>query len=363
MYKVTKPTLLLNKKIAIENITRMAKKAKAKGVNYRPHFKTHFSKEIGEWYRDLGVKCITVSSIDMAVYFASHGWTDITIAFPVNVRQIDVLSHLARQTNLGIVVESVAGMEQINDRIADPVDIYIKIDTGYRRTGIWHENVDEIKNLMDSIKDTHKFKGLLAHFGHTYKATDTNEVISIYDTGVERLNILRQQLGRDMMISVGDTPSSSLVEDYGEVDELRPGNLIFYDVMQAEIGSCKYDEVAVCLAAPVVAIYPDRSEVVLHCGAVHLSKDFLLDDKNQPYFGRIVTLNDKGWSKPIEGAKVTTLSQEHGKIILPEKELKKIKIGDLLGILPIHSCLTANLMKEYMTLRGEKISTIHSTGA
>lgn len=363
MYKVTKPTLLLDKKKAIDNITRMAKKAKSSGVIYRPHFKTHFSKEIGEWYRDLGVKCITVSSIDMAVYFASHGWADITIAFPVNVRQIDVLSHLAKQVNLGLVVESVAGMDKINEKISNPVDIYIKIDTGYRRTGMWHEQVDEIKALIQGINEPHRLKGLLAHFGHTYHAKDTNEVKSIYNTGIERLTNLREQLGGKMMISIGDTPSCSLVDEFGAVDEIRPGNLIFYDVMQAEIGSCKYDNIAVCMAAPVVAIYPERSEVVLHGGAVHLSKDFLMDENNTPYYGSVVSLQEKGWSAPIKGAKVISLSQEHGKVSLPEKEIKNLNIGDLLGILPVHSCLTANLMKEYMTLRGEKISTIHTTGA
>ncbi len=31
------------------------------------------------------------------------------------------------------------------------------------------------------------------------------------------------------------------------------------------------------------------------------------------------------------------------------------KVGDLLGVLPVHSCLTADLLKEYQTLDGERI--------
>ena len=33
----------------------------------------------------------------------------------------------------------------------------------------------------------------------------------------------------------------------------------------------------------------------------------------------------------------------------------KRNIGYLVGIVPVHSCLTANLMKGYLTLEGEEI--------
>jgi D-serine deaminase-like pyridoxal phosphate-dependent protein len=36
--------------------------------------------------------------------------------------------------------------------------------------------------------------------------------------------------------------------------------------------------------------------------------------------------------------------------------VEEVKSGDILGILPVHSCLTANLMKSYMTLEGEAIN-------
>lgn len=358
MYKITKPTFLLDKKKAIQNIKRMVAKTTASGVNYRPHFKTHFSKEIGEWYREQGVSSITVSSIDMAVFFASHGWDDITIAFPVNILQIDVLKHLAKQAKLGLVVESQSAIDAINTEIEESVDVYIKIDTGYHRVGIWHEEVEKIKSLGASVAQPHAFKGLLAHFGHTYAETQKGNIQSIYDYGVKSLNTLRDLINKNLLISIGDTPSCSLVDHFENVDEVRPGNLVFYDVMQAHIGSCQYADIAVCLAAPVVAVYPERSEVVVHAGAVHLSKD-RLEDEQGAYFGQMVTLEEKGWSAPLDGYRIKSLSQEHGKISVPQDHIKNFKVGDLIGILPIHSCLTANLMKEYITLSGEKIGTMH----
>ena len=58
---VDKPCLLIDEFIARANIHKMAKKARANKVNFRPHFKTHQSETIGEWFRDEGIKSITVS--------------------------------------------------------------------------------------------------------------------------------------------------------------------------------------------------------------------------------------------------------------------------------------------------------------
>ncbi|MDQ1351629.1 MAG: hypothetical protein QG657_1934, partial [Acidobacteriota bacterium] len=71
----------MDKEKALKNIIRIKEKiARSPGVRFRPHFKTHQSAQIGQWFREMGVSAITVSSVDMALYFAQHGWTDITIA-------------------------------------------------------------------------------------------------------------------------------------------------------------------------------------------------------------------------------------------------------------------------------------------
>ena len=49
MIQVTEPTMVLNEEVCKSNIARMAAKAKAANVVFRPHFKTHQSREIGEY--------------------------------------------------------------------------------------------------------------------------------------------------------------------------------------------------------------------------------------------------------------------------------------------------------------------------
>ncbi|HDR51998.1 MAG TPA: hypothetical protein ENN90_10345, partial [Mariniphaga anaerophila] len=57
---------------------------------------------------------------------------------------------------------------------------------------------------------------------------------------------------------------------------------------------------------------------------------------------------------------VSRLSQEHGIIKVSQKNFSHFKIGDLVEIVPIHSCLTANLSRKYLTTEGEEITMINT---
>ncbi len=98
--KINRPTLLVDEALCRRNIARMAEKARIAGVRFRPHFKTHQSAAIGEWFREAGVTAITVSSVSMARYFSGAGWSDITIAFPVNLREMEEINRLAGEIHL-----------------------------------------------------------------------------------------------------------------------------------------------------------------------------------------------------------------------------------------------------------------------
>ncbi|MCD6346711.1 MAG: alanine racemase, partial [Bacteroidales bacterium] len=100
MLEISVPTLLIDEEKVKRNINRMLAKARDHACTLRPHFKTHQSVEIGEWFRDKGVEKITVSSFDMALKFASAGWNDITVAFPVNILEISKINIIASTIDL-----------------------------------------------------------------------------------------------------------------------------------------------------------------------------------------------------------------------------------------------------------------------
>lgn len=357
--QITSPTLLVDKKKCMENIRFMTEKAKKHDVLFRPHFKTHQSRTIGHWFKKMGVDKITVSSVHMASYFANDDWKDITIAFPANIREIDLLNELAEEVQLNLTIENTEAVDYLNQELKFEVGFFIKIDTGYGRTGVTFDIFRTIDNILKHAEKSNKlkFKGFLTHAGHTYQAADAKEVLDIHIDSMHKLSLLRNQYIEkypDLIMSIGDTPSNSIADNFPEIDEIRPGNFIFYDLMQLHIGSCKFGQIAAVMACPVVAKHSGRKEIIVHGGAVHFSKDFITID-DQKIYGKLVWLNKKGWQDPEDPNYLIKLSQEHGTLKVSEEILSNIKIGDLVGIVPVHSCLTANLMKEYITVNDELI--------
>ena len=187
------------------------------------------------------------------------------------------------------------------------------------------------------------------------QASSKQEIREIYNDTITKMKQVKEKLASanvEAEISVGDTPCCSVVENFSEVDEIRPGNFVFYDVMQLNIGSCAEDDIAVAVACPVVAKHEERNEVVIYGGAVHLSKDSINEKR---IFGKIALPQKTGWGSIIPDSYVSSISQEHGIVKANYDLFNKVKIGDILMVLPIHSCLTVNLMREYHTIERESI--------
>lgn len=362
MIEIEKPTAIINENRVRKNIKRMANKAKKSGTKFRPHFKTHQSADIGEWFRDYGVKAITVSSVDMANYFANHGWNNITIAVPVNIKQINQISKLAGKISVNVLVEAVESVEALM-RIDYNLKLWIEIDIGYHRTGVNWQNTTKIENIVKAINqvDNLQLSGILTHAGHAYHANSVQELEKIFNDSIFRMNHIKEYLlskgHTNIKISVGDTPTCSVIDNFSGIDEIRPGNFVFYDLVQVKLGACEEKDIALVVGCPIIAKYPERNELVIYGGGVHLSKDFIILDNGLKSFGKIALPTTEGWSKALDNAFVSSISQEHG-IIKAKKELiKKSNIGDILMVIPVHSCLTANLHHNYQTLEGQRLNS------
>jgi D-serine deaminase-like pyridoxal phosphate-dependent protein len=355
---VTKPTLLLDQSKCEANISRMLQRASRAQAKFRPHFKTHQSAVVGQWFRKYGISAITVSSVSMAKYFAEHGWRDICIAFPVNLLEIDQINRLANYSSLSLLVESAEVVEQLGNKLKQSLGIYIKIDVGAGRTGIPADDAESVLKVYYAIRQQPKLSlvGLLTHAGQTYAAKNQAQTEGIANEAYNKMSRLKAMLpAENLLLSWGDTPSCSLLDSMPPFDEWRPGNFVFYDVMQSMIGSCKPSEIAVAMACPVVAVHRARNQVIIYGGAVHFSKEFIMHDDGKKLYGYVVELDENGWGEPISGAYMSGMSQEHGVVNLPGTYLDTIKPGNMLGILPIHSCLTAGAVREMLTLSGDLI--------
>ncbi|MGM0406798.1 MAG: alanine racemase, partial [Bacteroidota bacterium] len=298
---ISEPTLILDAKKCIKNIQFMSEKAAKNELIFRPHFKTHQSRAVGKWFEQNGVKKITVSSIKMAEYFANDNWKDITVAFPVNIREIDRINALAEEIQLNLTIENIEAVKFLKKNLIFPVHFFIKIDTGYHRTGVSADNLQFINRILKeaSASKNLAFKGFLVHSGDTYHTKNYQEIEHIFNqsaTYLKKLKEIYQNDYPDIILSIGDTPSCSLIDDFKDIDEMRPGNFVFYDLMQYNLGACNFDQIAVAMACPVVAIHHERKEIIIHGGAVHFSKDYIEINKEKVY-GQLVKLTKTRWKK------------------------------------------------------------------
>ncbi|WP_069131390.1 alanine racemase [Rhodohalobacter halophilus] len=346
-----KPSLILDPNRCKSNIARITQKAKDHGLDFRPHFKTHQSKEVGRWFRNEGINGITVSSVDMAKYFTEDGWSDITIAFPFYSGMIEGLKELESTTKLRLFLNDEQDIQRLNRELNNPFKIYIEIDAGYGRSGVSHNDYGKIEYLMKAAEEGElsKFHGFYIHDGGTYKARSIEEIKSLILDSHSALKTLKERYP-DAATSLGDTPSASVLKSFEGIDEITPGNLVFYDWMQVQIGSCRADDVAVWVEVPF-AQEISGNKAIVHSGAVHFSKDYILYNERKN-FGQVVH-PDSEKLIPKENCFLSALSQEHGTVSGFSKE--SIQENGSIRVLPIHSCLTANLFDKYITPDGKTI--------
>ena len=362
--KIKKPTIIVDEERVRKNVERMAKKAQKSGVRFRPHFKTHQSADIGEIFKEFGISVIAASSIDMAAYFAKHDWKDITVAIPVNIRQIDEINELAGKISLGLLVESIQSAKFLAENVLSSINVWVEIDTGDRRTGVDWKNTEKIESIATIIKESGNLSlsGILTHAGQSYEKESIEAVKKVHRDSISQMNAVKDYLSSkgfiDIEISIGDTPTCSIMDDFSGVDEIRPGNFVFNDLLQVSIGSCVEEDIAIAVACPVISKHPERNELIIYGGGAHLSRDSLERDGAQ-FFGLVALPTSMGWTSSMKNACVTKIVQEHGTIQAERDFIDRISPGDLLMILPIHSCLTANLHQTYQTLNGKILKSFH----
>ncbi len=340
------PTLFVDLDIVRANIQKMAQKAEHAEVEFRPHFKTHQSKSIGRIFREFGVDCITVSSIKMAKYFLEDGWKDITIAFPANILAAEYYNDIASKCSLKTLVISEEVIKKLDAQLEHKMGLYIEIDPNYGRSGIPISNTQQIRSVVECIAESKHFyaAGFYCHAGHSYQARSKMEIQAVAAEVLDALDVLKKEFP-DLPICFGDTPCCSVMNTFGPVDQISPGNFVFYDWMQVQIGACSPDEIGVYMECPIIEKFDDRRQVLIHGGAVHFSKESIQIGHNQSFGQPILS--------PIsQDTYLKNISQEHGLIQCGAEDYQSLRIGDIIRIYPIHSCLTADLMRKYYTKDG-----------
>ena len=106
------------------------------------------------------------------------------------------------------------------------------------------------------------------------------------------------------------------------------------DMQQYATSLVSPTELAVTVLARVVSLYPHRNEAMCDAGALAMSKD----TGPLPGFGHLISPpHATNWD-------LGRISQEHGTLVhrpgVDLKDVEKLKVGDVVRIVPQHACLT-----------------------
>ena len=128
---------------------------------------------------------------------------------------------------------------------------------------------------------------------------------------------------------------------------MRAGVYIFNDLVQAGIGACEIDDIALSVLTTVIGHQKDKGWVVTDAGWMSLSRDRgTASQKVDQGYGLVCDFA----GNPISDLIVIDTNQEHGIIARrpgSTAPLPEMSLGTLLRILPNHACATAAQFSQY----------------
>eukprot|EP00913_Durusdinium_trenchii_P019094 g17944.t1 len=293
------PCYIGYKSVIQRNSERMLQRAKQLGCQLRPHMKTHKTIQGGVLATDGTKRCITVSTLAEAEFYADAGFEDICYAVP-------------------ITAEKLPRAAQLHERC------------------LFHVCVDHPQAVEARCGQGTRLAGLYTHGGHSYDASQGIEAVrAVAQQEAEAVAAFARTLrGKPYclevpIVGVGSTPTCSNPPNQfpSEVTEMHPGNYIYYDTMQQALGSCSEEDIAVRVLTRVIGAYERRNLLLVDMGWTACSKQG--EDQN---FGR------------LEGhpeLKVVGLKQEAGLISSRDGspiDFAQFPLGTLLRLEPYHSC-------------------------
>jgi len=343
------------------NIERMQDVASAHGVRLRPHSKTHKSPSLARLQIARGAIGICCAKLGEAEVFAEAGIDDIRIPYPLNPVNADRLIALLDRAHMSFIVDHAAvarGWSDAMQRAERAVDVLVKVDVGFHRCGINPEGAGaaEFVAAVAALPGL-RFKGLLSHAGQAYGALSDDEVAGVAGAEARLMASLAQRV-RDRgvpveEISVGATPTARFSAKEPGITELRPGNYIYYDRMQVALGAATWGDCALTVLARVMTTHPDR--IILDCGSKTLTTDQARGPGNPAGYGVVMTTLDA--TAPDESILIERLSEEHA-TVKPSPSVRPtaaLRPGDLVRVVPNHSCVVSNLVDQVWLVAGDEV--------
>ena len=343
------PAALVDLDVVERNVAAMAERARRAGVRLRPHAKTHKTVEIARLQLAAGANGLSVAKVGEAEVFAAAGFQDLFVAYPVvgedKGRRLLALADRAR---LAVGVDSPDGartLDSVFRASGRRLDVLLKVDVGFHRVGVLPDHAVQAAQSISSLSGL-RLRGVFTHAGHAYLAESPEGVAEVGRSEgsilVETAQRIRDSGIEIEEVSVGSTPTARHAMAIPGVTSCRPGNYVFHDASQVNLGVCAAEECALTVLATVVSV-PAAFRAVVDAGSKTLSSDPLRP--RGPGFGFVIGRQSR----------LARLSEEHGVIDVASGET--FRVGERVRILPNHACVVSNLHDRLVGIRGGRVET------
>ena len=355
------PSVLVDLDRVDRNIDRMQAAATARRLRLRPHAKTHKSIALARQQIARGAVGICCAKLGEAEVFAAAGIDDIRLPYPLNPVSADRVIGLAGRTRLSFIVDDLEVARAWSRALAPlgsdgGVDVLVKVDVGFHRCGIDPDRADAADAIARIAELAHlRFRGLLSHAGHAYGAASDSEIGAIAAAEARLLlDLADRARARGVIaeeISVGATPSARFSLQQEGITEIRPGNYVYYDRTQVGLGAADWTDCALTVLARVVST-PADDRVIVDSGSKTLTNDLARGFGAAPGYG--VVFGDLDARSPDASLTIERLSEEHANVRVGEGA-RRLRTGDLVRVVPNHSCVVSNLVDRAWAVRGREV--------
>ena len=357
------PALLLDRERFEHNLARMREHLAGLGVPLRPHLKTAKSIEVAHRVMAPGEQRAMVSTLREAEFYASRGVRDLIYGVGITASKLQRIGALRHETGADVAVildsleqaQAVASWSRANH---DPLPALIEIDVDGHRSGVVLTDAAELIAIGRVLVDGGAtLRGVLTHAGTSYALNGAEELAtaarSERDKALEGAALLRAAGLPCTVVSMGSTPTVTFATDLSGITEVRAGVYMFGDLVQAGIGTCCVEDVALSVLASVIGTRPDKGWIIVDAGWMALSRDRGTHSQKLDC-GYGLVCNEH--CVPYPDLMVLEANQEHGIIGLrPGSRAKTpmLPIGSRVRILPNHACATGGQHDRYQVVSGD----------
>lgn len=358
---LTTPCLLLDLQRMRRNIDRLAQRLASLNGTLRPHVKTSKCIEVTREILAGGrVNGITVSTLQEAEYFFSHGCRDILYAVGIVPAKLAAVADLTRRgcdlkialdsPEIAAAVAADAEQRQITHRVM------IELDSDGHRAGVRCDD-DSLLDIARIIAGAPhcELVGVMTHAGESYQCRDAQSLLALAreerDASIAAAQRLRAAGLACPVVSIGSTPTALTIDNLDGVTEVRAGVYVFFDLVMAGIGVCDPSEIALSVLVSVSGHQKERNLAITDGGWMALSRDRGTQGQAVDYgYGAVLD----GEGRPVADLVVSGASQEHGMISRRTSDAplpyEQLPLGGLLRILPNHACATAAQFDDFVVV-------------